>query len=167
MVVSKEYHSAEVENSLAAIKIQPSILNVFCNNSLRQAMLSCPFFGAAPQQARKESVVQRAPARTVTLGIRTTSGFSRNFSPALISDPLKGKCENGTNALLSLLVFKTFLAVVHLGQCSGTQRKRNTEFRQNCWVPGDGWGTDPGCLPPLHQQSGDLAVTPFQCVGDT
>lgn len=67
MVVSKEYHSAEVENSLPASKIQPSILNVFCNNSLRQAMLSCALFGTMPQQAHKDSAVQRAPARTVTL----------------------------------------------------------------------------------------------------
>lgn len=55
MVVSKEYHSAEVENSLPASKVQPSILNVFCNTSLRQAMLSCPFFGTVPQQAHKDS----------------------------------------------------------------------------------------------------------------
>lgn len=55
MVVSKEYHSAEVENSLPAIKVQPSISNVFCNISLMQAMLSCPFFGTVPQQACKDS----------------------------------------------------------------------------------------------------------------
>lgn len=47
-----------------------------------------------------------------------------------LSDPLKGKWGNRTNALLSPLVFKIFLTVVRLGQCSGTQSGRNTEFRQ-------------------------------------
>lgn len=120
MVVSKEYHSAEVENSLPTSKIQPSIRSVFCSNSLRQAMLSCPFFGTTPQQAHRDSAVQRVPARMVTLDRQTTLGLSRNFSPALISHLLKAKWGSGTNALLSPLVFKTFLVVVDLGQCSGT-----------------------------------------------
>lgn len=67
MVVSKEHHSAEVENSLPVSKIQPAILNIFCNNTLRQAMFSCPFFGPTPQQAHKVSAIQRAPARRATL----------------------------------------------------------------------------------------------------
>lgn len=65
-------------------------------------------------------------------------GSSRNFT--LSSDPLTGKWGSGTNALLAPLVFKTLLAVVDLGQCGGTQSGKNTEFRQNCWVPEDGWG---------------------------
>lgn len=107
MAVSKEYHSAEVENSLPASKIQPSIRSVFCSNSLRQAMLSCLFFGTTPQQAHKDSAVQRAPARMVTLDRQTTLGLSRNFSLTLISHLLKAKWGNGTNALLSPLFFQS------------------------------------------------------------
>mgnify|MGYP001855677965 CR=1 FL=1 len=42
MAVRKEYHSAEIENSLPASKVQPSILNVFCNTSLRQQCYPSP-----------------------------------------------------------------------------------------------------------------------------
>lgn len=145
MVVSKEYHSAEVENSLPASKVQPSVLNVSCSTSLRQAMLSRPSFGTVPQQAHKGSAVRGA----VTLGRWTTLGLNRSFGPSLISEALTGKWGNGTNALLSPLAFKTLLAVADLGQGGGTQSGRNTEFRQNPWVPGDGWGAGPGCSMPI------------------
>lgn len=91
MVVSKEYHSAEVENSLPASKIQPSILNVFCNASLRQAMLSCPLLWYCASAGTQG---QCRPERSCQDGdLAQMNHFGLKQKLQSHSDPLKGKWE--------------------------------------------------------------------------
>jgi len=130
-------------------------------------MLSQPSSGTGPRR-HKGLCHAGAPAGTETLGDGPCWAYTET-SVSLRSLIQTGKWGNGTNTLLSPLVFKILLVVIDVGQLSGMQSRRNTKCSWMTKWRGT-WGQlglvlTAAC--PLHPLPRDLVITPLRALGSS